>query len=302
MADVSRFKLYSMGVAAENLAIGGTTLQIVPIEHMVFLDGELKSEPTPLTVEGTDASGNSTKTTVTMDNAVEAKWLPWHSNQITAPNIRRGERVFLWRYADRDEFRWTDTGMDRKYRKLETVTYAWNATQDESDNSEDPANHYFVEVSAHKGAITLGTSQANGEKAAYTIQINAKDGNLTIADGLGQIVYVDGVNHVIHAINADQSEVTLNKQVITIQCRDTLNFTALKAFNIQTKTLSIQAETITVNASSQIQITTQTAKLSASTASIDAQSTTVSGITISNGHIQCSGITSSGNVTAPNID
>lgn len=302
MQDGSRFKIYSLGIAAENLTPGSKTLQVTPIEHLVFLDGEIKSQPTDLTVNGTDATGQATKTTVTMDNAVEATWFPWHSNQITAPDIRRGERVLLWRYADRDTYLWTDTALDRDLRKLETVTYAWNATQDESDNTQSPTNHYYAEVSAHKGAITLGTSKANGEKTAYTIQLNCKDGTFTLADDLGQIVFMDSVNHVIHAINADKSEVTLSKQVITIQCQDTLNLTALKTFNLNTQTLNVKAETITVNASSSVKVTTQTATLSASSASIDASTTTVSGITIANGHIQCSGITSSGAVTAPNIN
>lgn len=302
MADTSQFKLYSIGRAAENLTIGSTLLQVVPIEHLIFLDGELKSNPSPLTVKGKDAAGNATSTTVTMDNAIEAEWLPNTSNQITPPCIRRGERVYIYRYADRDEFRWTDTGLDRQYRKLESATYAWNATQNESDNSQSPENHYYAEVSAHKGAITVGTSKANGEKAAYLIQINAKDGNLTITDDLGQVVFIDSVNHVIHAINADRSELTLNKQIITIQCQDTVNLTALKAFNITTKDLNIKATNITVNASSQVTVTTQTAKLTATTATIDAQTTTVSGVTIANGMIQCAGINSSGNVNAPNIN
>lgn len=301
MADKSQFTLYSIGRAAENLVIGSRMLQVVPIEHLMFLDGELKSNPTPLTIKGKDAAGNATSTTVTMDNAIEAEWLPNTSNQITPPCIRRGERVYIYRYADRDEFRWTDTGMDRQYRKLESATYAWNATQNETDDTQSPENHYYAEVSAHKGAITIGTSKANGEKAVYLIQINAKEGNITIADDLGQIVFIDSVNHVIHAINADRSEFTLNKKIITIQCQDTVNLTALKTFNITTENLNVKATNITVNASSQVTVTTQTATLKANSATIDAQTTTVSGITIANGHIQCSGITSSGNVTAPNI-
>lgn len=301
MTDTSQFKLYSMGIAAENLAIGTTLLQIVPIEHMPFLDGELKSNPTSFTVTGKDAHGNATSTTVTMDNAIAAEWLPNTSNTLTAPCIRRGERVYIYRYADKDEFRWTDTGMDRHYRKLETTTYAWNATQDETDNSQTADNHYFMEVSAHKGAITLGTSKANGEKAAYTVQFNTKEGTITVADDLGQIFFIDSVNRVIHAINADHSEVTINKQIITIQCQDTVNLTALKTFNITTQDLNVKAKNITVNADSQVTITTQTAKLTATSATIDAQTTTVSGITISNGQIQCAGIQSTGPVNAPNI-
>lgn len=300
--ESSQLKLYSMGRAAENLKIGSTTLEVVPIEHLTMLDGELKSNPTPTTVTGQDAAGNTTSTTVTLDNSVTAHWMPNSSNQITAPCIRRGERVYLYRFADQDTFYWNDTGLDRKYRKLETATYVWNATQDESDNSQTPTNHYYMEVSAHKKAITLGTSKANGEKTAFTVQLNPGDGTFTIADDLGQIVFMDSINHVIHAINADQSEVTLNKQVITIQCQDTVNLTALKAFNLKTQTLNLQCQTATFNASDSISIQTQTLTVSAN--SFDGSGVTtskLSGVTISGGKIQCAGVTSTGPVTAPNI-
>jgi hypothetical protein len=303
--DGSKLKLYSMGLAAENLTPGSKTLQVTPTEHMMFLDGEIKSQPTPMTVTGVDASGQSSQTTITMDNAIEATWLPWNSNQITAPNIRRGERVFLWRFADRSDkqgFLWTDSGMDRNLRKLETVTYAWNATQDESDNTQSPSNQYYLEVSAHRGTVTFQSSKANGEKTAYTLQLNAMAGTFTLADDLGQIVFMDAVNHVIHAINADKSEVTLSKQVITIQCQDTLNLTALKTLSIQTQALNVTAKDITINASNSITAQTNTATLQANSLALNAQTTTVSGITISNGQIQCGGINSTGPVTAPNIN
>lgn len=290
----SQLTLYSLGIAAENLTIGQRTLQVTPIEHLNFVDGELKSNPTNDTVTGQDADGNSTQTKVITDNSLEATWLPFHSNRHTAPNIRRGERVLLWRFANQDKYYWTELGLDHKYRKLETVTYVFNATQNESDDTTNFENCYYVEVSTHKGTITLKTSKANKEKTAHTVQFNPMAGTFTFADDLGQVIFVDSVKHVIHLANADQSQITLDKQIITVQCQDTLNLISAKTMNLQTQTLNVKATNINITCDQTIQA--QAANVTANvsgTVNVQAPTIKLGQVTIdSSGKITCNGIQS----------
>jgi len=315
----SYLTLYSLGLAAENLVIGSKILHIVPTEKLIFADGELKSNPVMDTVTGTDAVGASVQTKATSDNALTATWFPFHSNRATPPNIRRGERVLIFRYADLDTFLWTELGLDQHLRKLETVTYVWNGTQDEADTSLTPKNSYYVEVSTHKGTITLQTSKANGEKCAYTVQFNPKAGTATLADDLGQVVFIDSVNHVIHATNADQSQLTLNKQNITVLCKDTFALTADKNITIKTQNFALTADHVTMTVSQDITFSAQTVTGNVSQeVNIQCPLIKLGGMTISNGNVSSgslsisgtlyvsematmTGINSSANVTAPNI-
>jgi hypothetical protein len=308
----SHLTLYSMGIAAENLTIGSKTLHITPIEKLTFVDGELKSQPTSDTVTGTDAVGNTTQTTATTNNAITATWFPFHSNRHTPPDIRRGERVLVWRFADLDTFLWTELGLDQQYRKLETATYVWNATQNEGDNTTSASNSYYVEVSTHKGTITLQTSQANGEKTAHTVQFNPMAGTFTFADNLGQAVFIDSVNNIIKLVNKQESMIDINQQDITISCDDTLALNATNAINLQTKALTVNAsdsiqvttKTLTGNVSTEVNVACPLIKLGSLT--INENNVSCGPINITGGlnvseAIECAGVNSSADVNAPNI-
>lgn len=289
----SELKFYSMGQAAENLTIGSRDLEVTPVEALNFLDGEIKSNPTPDTVSGVDAAGATTQTAVMSDNSLTATWLPLGGSLHMPPDIRRGERVIIWRFANLPTFYWTELGLDRKYRKLETATYIWNASPDEADTAQTADNHYSVEVSTHKGTITLQTSKANKERTAYTVQFNPMEGKFTFMDDLGQAVYIDSIEHLIHLVNADKSEVTLDKQIITVQCEDTLNLSATKTMNLTTDTLNIKAPKINVDS--------QTIEVKADTVHADCNTAEISGVTLSNGKVTCGDITSSGKMTVAGI-
>lgn len=309
--QTSLLKFYSLGQVAENLVIRQRndpafgSLEVTPVEALNFLDGEIKSNPTQDKVSGVDASGATVQTTVMADNSLTATWIPLEGHQHTPPDVRRGERVIIWQFANLPTFYWTELGLDRKYRKLETSTYVWNANPDEADDSQTPENHYSIEVSTHKGTITLQTSKANKEKVIHTLQLNPMEGKFTFMDDLGQAVYIDSIAHLIHLVNADKSEVTLDKQDITVQCDDTLNLTASKVVNLTTETLNIKAPNINVDS--------QTVQVTADTIHADCNTAVISGVTISNGKITCGDINSSGKltvvgvassapVTAPNIN
>lgn len=329
----SYLKFYSVGIAADNLTPGSLTLHITPIEKLQFVDGQLKNNPVSHSVTGKDATGASFTANATLDNTIEATWLPFGSNRFTAPDIRRGERVMIWRFNDLDTFYWSDIGWDQKYRKLETVTWVFNGTQDESQSTLTPENSYYVEVSTHKGSITLKTSKANKEKVAYTLQFNAAAGQFTFADDIGHLVYIDSTKHSIYVTNPDATQFMMDKQNFTVNCKDTFALNATKNVQINTQAFSLKAQSadmnitqgFTVEAQSAtftigeaFNVTGSTITLSASSAITCAAPTiTLGDVVITGGNLSCAeasitnqltagpivcaGVTSSQNVTAPNI-
>lgn len=173
--SATAFVPYSLGIASENKVLSAPTLKVSPIESLPTLNGELKANPKD-------------------DASLECTWIPFGSNRVTPPDIRRGERVMVYRVADTDQYYWTEMGLDDNLRRLETVIYAFNANPKLGDGPLEVANCYYFEVSTHKGLVTFQTSKLNGEQVKYTIQLNPKDGKLAIVDDRKNSFLWDSVN------------------------------------------------------------------------------------------------------------
>lgn len=210
----SGFKPYSFGIVAENKTIGDMEAHITPVEQLTLLDGELASNPVDKEISYKDSSGIDQTARTSFDNTVVASWLPLGSNRLTAPDIRRNERVMLWRYGDADKFYWTSLGLDDELRKLETAIYSWSATKDEGDSTISRENSYVLELSTHKKNIKLTTSKANGEPYAYTIELNTALGQLLIKDDVGNSIKLDSLKTLIELINKDRTHLKLDRQNI----------------------------------------------------------------------------------------
>jgi hypothetical protein len=219
-------KFYSYGIVAENKKLNSRTVEVTPVEDLPMLNGEIKSGLVNDTVRSQDAQGGETQIQTTAANSVPATWLPiGSSNRHTAPDVRRGEGVILYRFADSQHFFWTTLFDDLKLRKLETVIYAWSATKDE--NAEINAdNYYFMEVSTHRGMIHLHTSKANGEYCVYDVQINTKDGVIQIVDDVGNFFMFDSKEKQIAFKNADDCYLEINKKNMTLQVPETYTLKA----------------------------------------------------------------------------
>jgi hypothetical protein len=218
--DATVFRIVSIGIVAENKAMFAKEVDVTPIESMSMLDGEIKSNPTAVESEGTDARGQSFATRATVDSTVTATWLPWGSNRVTPPDVRRGERVYLWQAADADKYYWTSSGLDDRLRKLETAIFAFSASSNETDSGIDVDKCYFIEISTHQKLITLKTSSANGEPYEYTFQFNTGEGAVTLADDVGNYFELDSEAQKLTLKNQAQSHVILDKTRINIKALD----------------------------------------------------------------------------------
>jgi len=211
--DESKLHFYSVGRVAENKLLSEHVIWVTPVEHLPMMDGEIKKDPQPLEIKGIDKDDNEYQMELTFDNVVPAHWLPMGSNRQTSPDVRRGERVLVWRYADADRFYWTDMGLDQPLRKLETVRHVYSATKEE-DAPVTADNHYYVEVSTHNKTVTLHTTQANEEPFSYDIQIDTDKGQVTLTDNDGNYLHLDSKAMLWHIHNKEGTEVKLDKKEI----------------------------------------------------------------------------------------
>jgi len=265
MQQVSKMNAVSVGHVAANKPLNSANVEVIPIEAMPIQSGELADNASEYTAKATDKDGAAYEASAVMKSTVVAEWIPiGDSNRMTPPDVRRGELVMLYQFADSDKYYWNTLKNDLSFRKLETVVYAFSATPDEKAKPNHN-NCYFIEVSTHKGRIHIHTTQANGEPYGYDILLNTKEGNFSITDTIGNQFLIDSSESRILLKNDKGSFIDLDKLILTMQTGDQIN--------LNTKVYTLKSEQSTVQ--------TTTSTLTASTHSVTAE-TSVSG-TLSQG-------------------
>lgn len=237
--SISKLQFYSLGIVAANKTLSSMSVEITPVEEFPMLDGELTDSKEEYKADTVDNSGAAASTSIDSTTTVKAKWLPINnSNRRSAPDVRRGEKVVLYKFADTDEYWWNTLFNDSKLRRLETVIYAFS--DNAAEGVEDTANStYFLEVSTHRKIMHVHTSKSDGEPFAYDVQINAKDGIVTIADDAGNSFVLNSKDSRLTMENVDGSVLDLNKTVMTLTASDSVE--------INTSAFKVNADTTTVS-------------------------------------------------------
>lgn len=228
-------KCIGLGYCAENKPLDSHDVQIIPYEWLNLKDGELGTLTTAMLSSGVDLDEAFYTSKIEIGDTVRATFLQ-QTNLDTSPDVRRGEKVWLFQQGDADRYYWVSTGMDDDQRRLETVRWRWSDLPENSDEALDDSNTYWHEVSTHKGLVTFKTSNRNGEHVIYTAQFNCKDGQYTVKDDKENTIQIDSRANTIWLINQEQSKVEINRTEIHIEAIDKLSATTkdmyLKAANV----------------------------------------------------------------------
>lgn len=264
MRNESLFHIVSIGYAAENKPLSTNDLEVYPTEILPFVDGEVTTGQTDIKHKGRDKDGKNYDIQIKVANSIKCKWLQWGSNRLTAPDVRRRERVIIWQFADVDQYYWTTTGMDDWMRRLETAVYLWSGTQDESTKTLTPENSYFMEVSTHRGLVTFSNSKANKEPFRYTAQFNTKTGTFTLQDDNDNFFHLNSQERFWHMQNKDGTFVKLDKRNMFGNAPDTIKFTCKDWVVDATNSMTQTTKDYTLTASATITEKTTTYKSEAS--------------------------------------
>jgi hypothetical protein len=230
--QVSKLQLYGLGVVARNKPLDSQIVEVVPIEDSPMLDGELTDNIAPIVSKGSSSDGSVYETNVDTTTSLKAIWLPIGiSNRVTPPDIRRGETIVLYRFADVDKYYWTTLQYDMKLRKLETAIFAFSNTQKEATDGAADTTYYF-EVSTHKKIVHLHTSKSDGEPFVYDFQLNTRDGNFIFQDDIGNFISFDSKNVRLEMKNSEGSHIDMDRKIINIYAPDTINLKADNQINL----------------------------------------------------------------------
>lgn len=210
--DESGLRFYGIGIVAENKPRNGDFIMVSPVEKVTSSKGRLAETEHVYEVESLDVNGIVSKEKITGQSIIKAKWMPLsEGNRQTAPDVREGESVRLWKYGNASEYYWQTMYREPGIRRLETVLYCYGNLP--SGNTPwDKDSSYWHEVSTHDQHLWWKTTQSNGEAYSYDIKLDTRNSNYTVHDNVGNIFLLDSQNTLIRMINADGSYVDLDKQ------------------------------------------------------------------------------------------
>ncbi len=230
---ISKLKIFTIGTVAANKPLSSKDIEFTPDEHIFFANGIITDNAETVNSSGITPTGQNYENKLTTTLTMRATWLPIGSdNRKTAPDVRIGERVVIYQFADTNKYYWVTLFDDVRLRKLETVIYAYSNIRDEAD-MERADNTYFIEVSTHRKYIHLHTSKNDGEPFSYDIQINTGKGYIQITDDVGNVLELDSADTKITLKNIDESYMVLDKQNIFVNAKNNIEFTAGNDFKIK---------------------------------------------------------------------
>lgn len=212
----SMFRCVAQGIVAMNKELGSKEVEITAIEWRPMLDGELASNPTSVEFTSKDKSGNVSQGQMLTDLTITATWLPDGSNRMTAPDVRRGERVQIYATQGEDKYYWKPMGLDDNLRKKETIVIAISNTSDESDTELKPENTYWIEFSTHSKKLAFSSSKSDGEAFLYECYFDMAGGEFNLTDDAGNFIYLNSAEKTIHLQNTDGTFVKVDKKDISI--------------------------------------------------------------------------------------
>lgn len=207
------------GVAVADIEYGSNILHAVPLEATPSITGEVNTSIEVVSVEIETPNGTATHKSNFTDY-LSCKWLNRNSNRLTAPDVRKGERVLIWQNADSEDYYWESLGIDNHLRTREHVIMAFSNT-----NNDDRANKvlnfkncYIMEFDTVNKKIRIKTNKNDGEPYEYEIVLNTKDGFFKFADDVGNYGLMDSLNTVIEFMNKDKTQYRMDKKDILEKC------------------------------------------------------------------------------------
>lgn len=235
--DISAFRPIAIGVVSKNKKRKSVEIVATPIERLPYVDGELVGNVETQEYSASGKDGAESAGVAFVSNDLPCTWLP-ESNRLTAPDVRRGERVIIYQYSENDKYYWRDIG-DNHLRRLETVVYAINANPSLEQDGTDPSNLYFLEISSHSKTITLQTSKKNGEYCTYALQFDLANGKVVLEDDLKNHFVFNSKDTLMQFKNRLNTRFELNKQDITAYAPKNITMTAENNVDVKAKKVTI---------------------------------------------------------------
>lgn len=322
---------FCRGIVVEDKASDSNLVKVWPYEILPILDGVVSAELVEYKNDGINHDAIKWEKIVKTGHWLECEWLDNETNRVTSPDLKRREKVTIWRMADSHKYYWTVDGREDHLRRLEHIVHAYSdvppTTLEDVELTGD--NTYTHVISTRDGKIHWRTSKANGEEFLYDLVIDTANNFAMLTDDTLNRFSIDSTEKIVRMENADGAFLEMNKKDINGYAPENWNMEAVETITFKCKNYVLEAaEAITVSAGKSVSYTTKTFDLTASTSlTVDSPQSTFTGnvsvgknLTVAQAFtaagsavsfqagsatftipMTANGITSSTPVTAPNI-
>lgn len=240
---------YGVATVAEDKATDTDEVLVYLPSLYPEADGEVVATAEKKDVTIQSPTGDTTSSSGLSSNAVMMKWLPFNTNRVTAPDVRKGSKVVVYKFKGQSTYRWTYFGYDGTLR-LETVIYAFSATPNVKEDAPlTPDNYYIFLISSHTKKIQLLTGMGNGEACSYSITLDTGNGGFSLIDSEENSFVLNSMKHFWSFSNQEKSILAIDKKRIIAKCEDELLLSAANHIGIKTKILDIDCEVMNMSAS-----------------------------------------------------
>jgi len=252
----SSFKLESIGFVAKDKIEDDEYIDVYPAEIQPGKNLEL-SEVEDKNDVAIDKDGNVDIVINTKSTLIKAKWIPiGESNQLGAPDVCKGEKVFLFRYSDLDEYYWSLFENDLRLRKNEKKTFILSNRPNITKDGSELDKAYYITMDTINKYIRLHTDDTDGELCVYDIELNTKEGTLTILDGLENEITLDSgagslTINTNSKVTTNTPEATINCKTSTVNASDSASITGTNSVSVTSKSVSVTgSDTVSIDGGS----------------------------------------------------
>lgn len=182
----SLYTFYSLGIVVEDKERESVKLVVTPTEVLPNAKGKLGDYKIPPKVSQEKLVKGNHTSNKTGDGKLTAVWLAGENSQrTTPPNMRKGERVMIYTYADTQLYFWRAIEIKEDLRRLEDVSYKFgNLSKIGGTWGKDGAWTFRVNTFDKYASFTTTTS--DGESFSYEFKIDAKAGTVSVKDNKNQ--------------------------------------------------------------------------------------------------------------------
>lgn len=278
-----------VGTVANNPELNAKEIFIYLPSSNPQQDGEIIASVEEVKVETGSMTGDVQSSTILEGNALPAEWMRLNSNRITPPNVRVGTKVVVYKYKNKPKYWWTLEGYDGTMR-LETIIFAISASPNINENTPiTPDNYYLFLISSHQKKIELLTGMGNGEQTSYQLTLDMGNGYFGLGDSHDGLFVINAVERSFTYTNQDMSTLSVNKEDITLFCKNNILLKANQSILAQTKNMRIECEDFSVGASNSIDMRTQGLTLQADSLNANIKNTNWTGDIKLNGTLHSTG-------------
>lgn len=230
--QTSRWVHYD-GISLTDLKFGDdSTIEVlIPSLSPAAMDGPVAAGTTSVTTNFLDVNGNPQQANATTANHVRATWLG-NDFEHYPPMVRKNEQVKIYQYGNSDKYFWTSYGRDSKLRTLDVKRIEVSATPVVGQTNVND-NTYYLEMNSVEGRVRLSTAKKNGEPFAYIIDLDTKNGIVSICDDKAgdngpNKFYIDSNKNIIHISNNDGTTYHADGKDLIIQVPESFSIKAGK--------------------------------------------------------------------------